>query len=104
MGHIGALLQPHWRAAQKLGVGAHRINHQMNSDSEEEAALVYFQRRSGRPPLKETLKGSRLGSRAVASRLRVPVNDLDEDGWSLLLWASGGEILTEEHVEFAPAT
>ncbi len=31
------------------------------------------------------------------------VNDLDEDGWSLLLWASGGygEILTEDHVRIA---
>ena len=64
--HIGTLLQA--LACGAKPVGAHRINLQMNSDSEEEA---YSQMRLERPPLAETLKGLRGGYMAVASRLRV---------------------------------
>ena len=74
---------------------------QMNSDSEEEAAGILPEAigacLSGDL---ETVKAWLDGGGESAPR---SVNDLDEDGWSLLLWASGGydEILTEEHVELA---
>ena len=85
VGHIGALR-----------------NLQMNSDSEEEAAGVLPEAigEAASEGDLETVKAWLDGGGALASR---SVNDLDVDGWSLLLWASGGydEILTEEHVELA---
>ena len=86
---------------RKLDVGAHRINHQMNSDSEEEAGLLPddIGVAASRGNL-ERIKGWLYGGSESAPR---SVNDLDDEGWSLLLWASGGpgEMLTERHVRLA---
>jgi hypothetical protein len=74
----------------------------MNSDSEEEAAGVLPEAigEAANEGDFERVKAWLDGGSELAPR---SVNDLDEDGWSLLLWASGGydEILTEEHVEVA---
>ena len=73
----------------------------MSSDSEEEAGVL--PEAIGEAANEgdfERVKAWLDGGSESAPR---SVNDLDEDGWSLLLWASGGydEILTEEHVELA---
>ena len=73
----------------------------MNSDAEEEAGLL--PEAIGEAASEgdfERVKAWLDGGSELAPR---SVNDLDADGWSLLLWASGGydEILTEEHVEVA---
>ena len=82
-------------------IGTQR-NLQMNSDSEEEAAGVLPEAigEAASEGDLETVKAWLDGGGALASR---SVNDLDVDGWSLLLWASGGydEILTEDHVTLA---
>ena len=74
----------------------------MNSDSEEEEAGILPEAigEAASEGDLETVKAWLDGGGESAPR---SVNDLDEDGWSLLLWASGGydEILTEEHVELA---
>ena len=73
----------------------------MNSDSEEEAGLLPddIGVAASRGNL-ERIKGWLYGGSESAPR---SVNDLDDEGWSLLLWASGGpgEMLTERHVRLA---
>ena len=74
----------------------------MNSDSEEEAAGVLPEAigEAASEGDLETVKAWLDGGGELAPR---SVNDLDEDGWSLLLWASGGygDVLTENHVRIA---
>ena len=74
----------------------------MNSDSEEEAAGVLPEaigEAAARGNL-ERIKGWLYGGSESAPR---SVNDLDVDGWSLLMWASGGfdDVLTERHIRVA---
>ena len=73
----------------------------MSSDSEEEAGVL--PEAIGEAANEgdfERVKAWLDGGSESAPR---SVNDLDEDGWSLLLWASGGygDILTEDHVRIA---
>jgi len=74
----------------------------MNSDSEEEAAGVLPEAigEAANEGDFERVKAWLDGGSELAPR---SVNDLDEDGWSLLLWASGGygDVLTENHVRIA---
>ena len=74
----------------------------MNSDSEEEEAGILPEAigEAASEGDLETVKAWLDGGGESAPR---SVNDLDEDGWSLLLWASGGygDVLTERHVEIA---
>ncbi len=79
-----------------------RCNLQMNNDSEEEAAGV-LPEAIGEAASEgdfERVKAWLDGGSELAPR---SVNDLDVDGWSLLMWASGGfdDVLTEDHVRIA---
>ena len=73
----------------------------MNSDSEEEAGVLpeAIGEAAARGNL-ERIKGWLYGGSESAPR---SVNDLDVDGWSLLMWASGGfdDVLTERHIRVA---
>ena len=73
----------------------------MNSDAEEEAGLL--PEAIGEAASEgdfERVKAWLDGGSELAPR---SVNDLDADGWSLLMWASAGydDLLTEQHVRIA---
>ena len=74
----------------------------MNSDSEEEEAGLLPEAigEAANAGDFERVKAWLDGGSELAPRT---VNDLDQDGWSLLMWASGGfnDLLTEQHVRIA---